>query len=74
MPVTFSWTLAFNASYFEKTRVNALSANLMTKTSTIRRKPSATRKIIESLRLMLKVSARVKISVAGARMQVLSII
>ena len=74
MPVTFSWTLAFSASYFENTRVNALSANLMTRISTIRRKPSATRKIIESFRLMLKVSARVKISVAGARMQVLNII
>ena len=74
IPVTFSCTLAFSASYFENTRVNALSANLITKTSTMRRKPSATRKIIESFRLMLKVSASVKISVAGARMQVLSII
>ena len=46
----------------------------MTRISTIKRKPSATRKIIESFRLMLKVSAKVKIKVAGARMQVLSII
>ena len=46
----------------------------MTRISTIRRKPSATRKIIESFRLMLKVSTKVKIRVAGARIQVLSII